>query len=60
MKTLRSINNIAAINPINPEEKLRFLQKFFNGIKILELDNGDRLTKIINITLSNFSAVLDN
>ena len=60
MKTLRSINNITAINFINLEKRLRLLQKFFNGIKILELDNGDGLIKIINTALSNFSAALNN
>ena len=60
MKTLQSINNITAIDPINPEERLRLLQELFNGTKILELDNDDGLTKIMDIIFPNFSATLNN
>ena len=57
---LRSVDNITAMNLINPKERLRFLQELFNGTKMLELDDGDGFMKIINITLSNFSAALNN
>ncbi len=60
VKTLRSVNNITAINLINLKERLRLLQKLFNRTKIFELDNSDKLTKTINTTLPNFSAALDN
>ena len=57
---LRSVNNMAVINLINLEKRLRLLQKLFNGTKVLELDDGDEFTKIINTALPNFSAALDN